>query len=242
LTPPPRADTLAIMGRDPREPAHVSAVCAALALLLGAATPRPALASFASTAQAPTSEPVLETLTLPTPPPAPAEPPVAATPPPPRAAAPAAPRPRPQPQLEPERSSSGLRRGGVAAVAGGLSFFGLFYVVAAISGLALHDAGRKKLHDPDTAARGDAQIHAGNRMFIPLVGPWVAFPYLESDGKEGAAIVGTFQLFGALAAIAGAVMLGADARASRTAALRRRVFFTGAATPRHAGASLTIRF
>lgn len=214
------------------------------ALVIAALGPRPAW-SAQTPEPPPASAPATETLPLPAPAPAPvAEQPPAPAPPPTVATDPEVPEPTPRREYgrEEERPASPRRRGGVAAVAGGLSLFGVFYIISAISGLAVHDAGKKKLDDPDTADRGEDQIRGGRRLLIPLVGPWVAFPYLTTDGKEGAAILGSFQLFGALSAIAGAVLIGTDNRLRRSAGLSRRWLVSGSVGPRQAGAVVLFRF
>ncbi|MCA9662319.1 MAG: hypothetical protein KC486_28525 [Myxococcales bacterium] len=135
---------------------------------------------------------------------------------------------------------------GVAGLAGGLSMFGLTYLITGISGMIMYDVGQRRSETPTTAARGDQLQAIGGRLVIPVAGPFLALPYMsDADGKALGALAGGFQLLGLGLTIFGAVTLSnynRRGRVAQQALAGRRLFVSGVATPRYSGASLLFRF
>lgn len=129
--------------------------------------------------------------------PAPAYPaPVAVTPPPPEVQQPVPP-PRAypaRPRKDPDRVS------GIAFLSSGLALFGSTYLASSLIGVASID-----LENDDTR-RSRAY---GNRMLIPVVGPWIAAPKAGSaTGAWFTGLLGVAQAAGVALTTVGAVRLG----------------------------------
>lgn len=106
------------------------------------------------------------------------------------------PTPPPRPRKDPDRSS------GIAFLASGLALFGSAYLSSSLAGVANID---RKFEDP----RDDARARAyGNRMLIPIVGPWVAISQSDSATKGWfTGLAGVAQGVGIALATVGAIRL-----------------------------------
>ena len=123
-------------------------------------------------------------------------PPVDVTPPPPEVQPPPPPPPAypARPRRDPDRSS------GIAFLASGLALFGSTYLSSTLIGAAVMDL------DDDEAARRRA---FGNRMFVPVIGPWMAVPKAGSaTGAWFTGLLGVAQAAGVALTTVGAVRLG----------------------------------
>jgi hypothetical protein len=170
----------------------------------------------------------------PAPAPAAAEPamdssPEASTPPAPRVEKPAR---RGRAPVDPyERALRKQRRAGLGMTIGGFALFGTTYLASAYAGVSAIDEGRGVDGD---GSRDDREVAYGQRLLIPVVGPFVAAAAAPS-ATEGLATVlaGVAQTASLAVGIAGSVIY---VRAKRKSMERLAV----TVTPRIGGASLGI--
>lgn len=150
-----------------------------------------------------------------------------------------------------------MRTAGIASLAGGAGIFVLSYGAIALSGAILHDLGRARVDDPSKGPRGAEMVRVGQAFFVPVVGPWLAFPDMEGEvGMTFAGMDAVLQSAGLLMAFIGAGTLityrlmdeegrgGAAGRSPGRVWARGgpRLIPGGTAGSRYSGVSLTLRF
>jgi hypothetical protein len=118
----------------------------------------------------------------------------------------------------------------------GYSIFGSFYLGSALYGAAELDRSGYYDDDIDDPLYDEKQAKFGRRLFIPLIGPYIAAPLAPSASAGLVTVLaGTAQIAGLALGIAGSILY---ARARK----QQRFVFGGAVTRDHALMTFGTRF